>query len=65
MPVWVIVALPLAFVGFSRLLDWSMSDHYPLLALSVLMAAAVLVRHRSNIGRLYAGTENKIGGSER
>ncbi len=56
------VALPLAFVGFSRLLNWTMSDHYPLLALCVVMAAAVLVRHRSNIGRLCAGTENKIGG---
>ncbi len=58
------IALPLAFVGFSRLLDWSMSDHYPLLTLSIVMATAVLIRHRSNIGRLYAGTENKIGGSE-
>jgi glycerol-3-phosphate acyltransferase PlsY len=54
-------ALPLAFVGVARGSSWSLGDHYPLFCLSLLMTAFVLVRHRSNIGRLLAGTENRIG----
>jgi glycerol-3-phosphate acyltransferase PlsY len=32
-----------------------------LVAASALVAALVIVRHRTNISRLLAGTENKIG----
>ena len=34
---------------------------WPLAALACAMAALILVRHRGNIRRLLAGTENKIG----
>ena len=45
------VALPIAFVVVSRVGDWPLSDHAPLLALCLLLAAVVLVRHRANIAR--------------
>jgi glycerol-3-phosphate acyltransferase PlsY len=54
-------ALPIAFVGVAGLSQWSVADHYPLLCLVSGMAVLVLVRHRSNMGRLLAGTENRIG----
>jgi glycerol-3-phosphate acyltransferase PlsY len=53
--------LPAAFVAISLVMGWPLGEHYPLLGLSVAMALMVLVRHRGNIGRLLAGTENKIG----
>ena len=34
---------------------------YPVFYLSLLVAVLVAVRHRSNIGRLLKGTENRIG----
>ena len=34
---------------------------YPVFYLSLLVAVIVIVRHRSNIGRLLKGTENRIG----
>ena len=58
------VALPIAFIAACRLRDWPLSDHAPLLVLCVLLAAAVLVRHRANIARLLAGKESKIGGGK-
>jgi acyl phosphate:glycerol-3-phosphate acyltransferase len=53
--------LPVGFVLFSLLLKWSLAEHYPLLVLCAFLAALVLMRHRDNMGRLIAGTENKIG----
>jgi glycerol-3-phosphate acyltransferase PlsY len=55
--------LPIAFVGVGWILDWPLEDHYPLLGLCGVMSAAVLLRHRSNVGRLLAGTENRIDGN--
>ncbi len=55
-------ALPLAFVSTARLSHWGIADHYPLFCLTLVMALLVLLRHRANIGRLLAGTENRIGG---
>jgi len=57
--------LPLSFVVFALLLHWPLTDHYPLLGLTVVLAAVVVLRHRGNIGRLLAGTENKVGGGGR
>ena len=39
-------------------------DPRPFMVFAVLMAAAVIIRHRSNIKRLLAGTENRIGGKK-
>ncbi len=55
------IALPICFVLFSHLLGWGLVQHWPLLAFLVLMASLVILRHRANIARLLAGTENKIG----
>jgi len=38
---------------------------WPLYAFGVALAVLVIYRHRSNVGRLLAGTESKIGASHR
>ena len=53
------VTLPIAFLIASRLRDWPLNEHYPLLILTVLVSAIVLWRHRSNMSRIMAGTESK------
>jgi glycerol-3-phosphate acyltransferase PlsY len=55
------LVLPIAFLAMSGVFHWRLSEHYPLLGLCVALSLAVLVRHRANIGRLLAGTENRIG----
>lgn len=60
------LAFPLLFVVQCEVvsprfgLDWSIRRLWPLLAFAVAMALLVIVRHRANIARLRAGTENKI-----
>ncbi len=49
-------AFPMLFVGF----NWPVGGLWPLLAFAAAMAALVVARHRSNISRLLAGTENRI-----
>ena len=53
--------MPLAFVVTARIGDWPIDDHYPLLGLTLVVGSLVVFRHRSNIGRLLSGTENKVG----
>lgn len=50
-------ALPVLIAIFNR--NGLLS--YPVFYLSLLVAMLVIVRHRSNIGRLLKGTENRIG----
>ncbi len=50
------VAFGPLFVAF----NWPATDYWPLGIFAVAMALLIIVRHRSNIGRLLAGTENKI-----
>jgi glycerol-3-phosphate acyltransferase PlsY len=57
------VCMPPAFVANSMLEGWPLTEHYPLLGLTLLVATVVVIRHRSNIGRLLAGTENRLGGA--
>jgi len=56
--------LPPVFAAMAWWRQWSLAEHYPLLILCLLMAAAVLIRHRGNIRRLLDGTENRIGGKD-
>lgn len=58
------ISMPPAFVAVSMLQGWPPADHYPLLGLTVLLATAVVLRHRANIGRLLAGTENRLGAAK-
>ena len=37
----------------------------PIIVFAILMAALVVIRHRSNIGRLLKGTENRVGGKKK
>ena len=54
------VAFPATFlVLIGRLELWSFDRLWPLFVFSCLMAALVIIRHRSNIARLLAGTENR------
>ncbi len=55
------VCMPPAFLAISKLQGWPLADHYPLLGLTLLLATAVVIRHRTNIGRLLAGTESRLG----
>jgi glycerol-3-phosphate acyltransferase PlsY len=55
------VALPIYFIVLGLLLGWGpFSEHMPLLLFVILVAALVVVRHRSNIARLRAGTEHRF-----
>ncbi len=54
------VAFPLALAGLiGRLDQWVFRDLIPLFIFSCVMAGLVIVKHRSNIRRLLAGTENR------
>lgn len=56
--------LPLAIVGFA-LSPWpagsSLAGVWPFALVGVLVALLVVVKHRSNLARLKAGTEPKVG----
>jgi glycerol-3-phosphate acyltransferase PlsY len=54
------LSMPFAFMGT----DWSraMGDGTPILCGTVLLAALVVFRHRSNIVRLVHGKEERFGG---
>jgi glycerol-3-phosphate acyltransferase PlsY len=53
----------LATAAFPAILCWLERDTFPPAALLMAAAAALLVifRHRQNIGRLWAGTESRLG----
>ncbi len=38
--------------------DWHFKDMYPLFIFSIILALLVIIRHKSNISRLLAGTEH-------
>lgn len=57
------VCFPVMFaVLVGRIPKWTLSDLWPLFVFSCLMAILVIFRHRSNIARLWAGTENRGSG---
>lgn len=55
------IVMPLLFVGFSLWLKWDLTQLWPLLVALGLLAILIVVKHRSNIGRLLRGEESKIG----
>lgn len=52
----------LAYLGVGLAARWPLfSAQWPLLAFAVLIAGMILFKHRGNLARLRAGTENRIG----
>jgi len=72
--VWIAVTLASRYVSLGSIvaavvfvpaflaLNWPPGPMLPLLVFAAAMVVLILVRHRTNIRRLLAGTENKIGG---
>jgi glycerol-3-phosphate acyltransferase PlsY len=55
------VAFPIALVlGVFTIPQWHSTNLWPLLIAAVVIPILVIVRHRDNIRRLAAGTENRI-----
>ena len=54
-------SVPASFVAISFIKGWRVSDHFPLLGLSIILSIFILMRHRANLDRIRAGTENKVG----
>jgi glycerol-3-phosphate acyltransferase PlsY len=72
--VWLVVFLPLRYVslasiaaaaaapvGYAILHRAELRNRWPVLAFAFAIAVLVIVRHRANIRRLLAGTENRVG----
>jgi len=53
--------VPLAFLACTYYFNWDLRTLWPLLALTVMLALIVFLRHRGNIGRLRDGTESRLG----
>jgi glycerol-3-phosphate acyltransferase PlsY len=52
---------PVAYVVIGRSCGWPVfGGQWPLLAFAILVAAMIIFKHRGNIARLRAGTENKF-----
>ena len=57
------VLFPVAYLVIGRWRGWDVFDsQLPLLIFGVLVALLIVYKHRSNITRLMAGTEPRIGG---
>jgi glycerol-3-phosphate acyltransferase PlsY len=53
---------PVAYLAIALARGWQpFTRQSPLLIFAVIIAAMVILKHRSNLARLRAGTENKIG----
>jgi glycerol-3-phosphate acyltransferase PlsY len=56
---------PVLLMVMGWALGWDLlGTKWPLLAFAVLVGALVIYRHRSNIARLWAGTELRMGGKK-
>lgn len=56
------IAAAVAFVPLAVAFNWGRaSELWPLLIFAAGVAVLIIIRHRGNVARLAAGTENKIG----
>ncbi|MGH7215243.1 MAG: glycerol-3-phosphate 1-O-acyltransferase PlsY [Tepidisphaeraceae bacterium] len=56
------MAFPVVYVLMGRWMGWPVAgEQWPLLAFAVLIGVMIVYKHRSNIARLLAGTENRFG----
>ena len=55
------IVLPIAYILLGLLMDWDILDkQLPLLIFAVLLSGLIVYKHRGNIARLRAGTENRF-----
>jgi glycerol-3-phosphate acyltransferase PlsY len=55
-------AFPLLYFVIGKLRDWPMAGaQLPLLIFAIVIALLIVLKHRGNIQRLLAGTENRFG----
>jgi glycerol-3-phosphate acyltransferase PlsY len=55
------IAFPVLYVAIGLWRNWSVfGEQWPLLAFAVLVAVMIVWKHRGNIARLRAGTENRF-----
>jgi glycerol-3-phosphate acyltransferase PlsY len=54
-------ASSLTSVAMSPLLVWLITGDKHLVLMALIIAVPIVIRHRENIRRLFAGTEPKIG----
>jgi glycerol-3-phosphate acyltransferase PlsY len=60
------LAFPLAYVLFGALLGWPLlTAQLPLLIFSLAICGMIVWKHRSNIARLLAGTENRVAATKK
>jgi len=52
---------PILFVATALIAQWPLADMFILVAFAAAVAAMIIYRHRGNIARLRAGTENAVG----
>jgi glycerol-3-phosphate acyltransferase PlsY len=52
---------PIAYVGVGLAMGWPVTGaQWPLLAFAIVIPAMIVYKHRGNIARLRAGTENRF-----
>ncbi len=55
------VAFPVLYIAVALAMGWPVfGEQWPLLAFAIVIAGMIVVKHRSNITRLRAGTENRF-----
>ena len=55
------VVFPISFLVYVWTTDLTMSVFWPLQTATVVLGLLIIVRHRSNIARLFRGEEDKVG----
>lgn len=59
------ISFPLLYMAYLNYRGETVRSHWPFMAFCVLVGLLVVVRHKSNIARILAGTEARIGVSHR
>ena len=55
------IVVPIAYIAMGLLMHWDITgEQLPLLIFSILLCVLLIYRHRGNIARLRAGTENRF-----
>ena len=54
-------SVPISFIVISIVAGWRLGEHILLIGLSIVLSTFILIRHRANLVRIRAGTENKVG----